>query len=591
MSRPWSWFRSFRVVSATFVLAALSPCRAQKVSVRGPEPAQVVLGDRADLKVVFEGEGNPSLVRPPRIRGLEVEVRGPNVLTSSTMVNGVWTERREISWVLRLRPRRTGRFEIPSLVVKEGGRSFRTKKTVLHCVEDLFGKEAAFLEADMEPAEPWLRQAVRIRVRFGLDRSLIGRLVSRGMSGLDLPVRLQAPWLDRFPAGLPPEDGKAQETEGSSLALNDHAARARPLDPVERDGRVYAVFEISRRFLVDRLGEGELEAPKLAFEVATRIGTDFFGQRVARETRRVFAHGKPLRFRVRPLPEKGRPEGFTNAVGRFTLHASCGRRKLRVGESFPLVLELRGTGNLEFVEMPELSDLPGFHRFGRKITRENGVLRAVYDLAVLDDRVKAVPPIPFGAFDPERGVYRDLRTDPIPLEVRPSRGAAKIEALPEAGEALTPGVDDIFDRIPVETPLDPPHRPGLLEILVLWLGPWLLLGAGLRFVERRRRFLRDPGLRARREAFRRFEERLSREGAMRAFAGLLTDRFGIKAGEILDPTLRERLERAGLSGDLAREAIALRDALEGSRYGGGGEEGLAGRVRTFADRVRKEVGS
>ncbi len=255
-----------------------------------------------------------------------------------------------------------------------------------------------------------------------------------------------------------------------------------------------------------------------------------------------------------------------------------------------MTLELSGSGNLEFVDPPALDDLPGFHRFGLKVERSPGRLTASYDFAALDASVHAFPPVPFAAFDPGEGRYVDLSTKALSLEVLPAKRRVEIEAPPPAGEALRPGIDDIFDRLPAARPLPPPWRPRPWQALLAWLVPVGVVLGLARLFARARRLARDPKLRARREAWRRLEARLAAEGPLRAFAGFLADRFGLEPGEVLDRGLSDKLTAAGLPEERAREARALLERLEAMRYAGGDEVQAAGEVRAFAERLRREVG-
>ena len=46
----------------------------------------------------------------------------------------------------------------------------------------------------------------------------------------------------------------------------------------------------------------------------------------------------PITVMVQPLPAQGRPAGFNNLVGRFSLDSDVSTKKLKVGESLTLTL-------------------------------------------------------------------------------------------------------------------------------------------------------------------------------------------------------------------------------------------------------------
>jgi hypothetical protein len=49
---------------------------------------------------------------------------------------------------------------------------------------------------------------------------------------------------------------------------------------------------------------------------------------------------------VAPFPAEGRPAGFVDALGKFTLALEVAPRELEVGEKLQLVLTIAGQGNL-----------------------------------------------------------------------------------------------------------------------------------------------------------------------------------------------------------------------------------------------------
>ena len=250
--------------------------------------------------------------------------------------------------------------------------------------------------------------------------------VSPFLRPLDVPLRIEAPWLRTWSGATAIATGAGVETaagERVRIAVNDDVVEAivigRAPSAVASAGGpggakpAMTTIEIARTFVATGDGELVVPAPTLSFTWATVFADDLVNGRVPVERRDVVRNGEPRTLRVLPLPEAGRPGGFQGAIGRFAVLAGIDRRKVGVGEPFHLKLRITGTGNLATFPTPRLDDLDGFHVYGA-IDDRRAVVRTIdYELAVVRDDVSAVPPIPFAYFDPSTesaAGYRVART-------------------------------------------------------------------------------------------------------------------------------------------------------------------------------------
>ena len=308
--------------------------------------------------------------------------------------------------------------------------------------------------------------ALVVRVGFGED-AFRDSLLPLFRRPLDLPFQLAVPWLADLPGASVLSSGAGG---GPSFALNDGLGIATDPIRLERDAGAFAVFEYPIVLLP--LAAGTLEIPEVAlhYAFATRFREDLLGDRVAEDRLEASARSEPLRISVLALPQEGRPDTFTGAVGALSLRASVAPRRLTEGESVKVTLTVAGQGNLEAFEAPPFLDLLGraassreFRELGRLDEargREQRVL--TYDVAVLRAQTQALPPLEFVYFDtrPPAG-YRSLTSDALALDVRPAQRKADEE----------------------HTPATPPTSPGRVAPglaigvagTLLALGTWLLL--------------------------------------------------------------------------------------------------------------------
>ena len=460
---------------------------------------------------------------------------------------------------------------------------------LLLCAAPLFGpaqepapgsaaSERAFVEVRAPREAYYVHEPIRITLRFGVEKGFLrDHLIQPFRQELDLPVRVEAPWLHGLAGTLALGEPDPGDGVRASFVLEDGLARAaRAPDRLEGE-RAFTVLEIERGFLPERPGELVIPAPRLHFSFATRFREDLAQGRVPEDRSEAEVVGELLRLAIRPLPEEGRPEGFGGAVGRFTVSAEAEPTELAAGESLKLLLSIEGEGNLALLVPPRLEGIDGFHVLGR-IEDVGSRRRAVtYDLAPLGPEVEEIPAIPFAFFDPGQPAgYRTARTEPIPIDVKPAAGGV---LPPGDGRELQPGEDDILDLKPV--PPGPGSRgrelPSALLAIAL-LAPWALALGVLLWL--RARACRDPARARALAAAAAFRERIDAPGADAAdlLADDLAARLACSASAVIAPDLSRRIAARGVPEELAERAAETLDSLVAARFGGGAASEDGGRI-------------
>jgi hypothetical protein len=279
--------------------------------------------------------------------------------------------------------------------------------------------ERAFVELVGPRSTCYVEQPLRLTIRFGVEREYLRHNVLQLFTRpLDVPVQLE------FPPGLVFEPAEPVEADAlaphPSFALGEEIVRAARSGEETRAGRSWVVLEIDRELVPHAAGRLELPGPLLHFAEATRFDEDLVSGSVPLDRSLALVRGAPLVLEIAPLPDAGRPQGFVDAVGNFTLHAEAEPRELAIGKHLTLVLTLEGQGNLARLTLPRLDDLAGLHLLGR-VEELSGNARTVSCEFVLESvRAREIPSIVLEYFDPELGSYRRASTQPIPLRVEAS---------------------------------------------------------------------------------------------------------------------------------------------------------------------------
>jgi hypothetical protein len=151
------------------------------------------------------------------------------------------------------------------------------------------------------------------------------------------------------------------------------------------------------------------------------FGRDPFGRR-GRES---VGETRAIDIEVLPLPEEGRPEGFTGAVGRFDMRVTPSSRTLRTGESLTLSVKISGRGDIKSIRDLEVPEFQDFRVFAPKARESADVQRLrvggvkTFDLVLVPQRPGkfTLEGFEFSYFDPELGEYVTETADPIEIEV------------------------------------------------------------------------------------------------------------------------------------------------------------------------------
>jgi hypothetical protein len=503
----------------------------------------------------------------PAVEGLAISgPSAPSVESNTTFVNGRRTSWRRTRWSLGVRPLQTGEFEIPPIELEVDGQALRTAPIPLRVVEDLRGADLGFLEITPSPARVVEGQPFSLELRFGWD------------AGLNVQfANLALPWWGQLPGTLELEMGAlppgAQRVEG--VTINERlGAVVEELPATEVGQRSFRTMRLVQSFLPARAGTVEFPTSFLEFGEVERA---LFGGTTKGKSH--FVAQPAFSLEVVPLPEAGRPLDYSGAVGTLAARATVDSADVRVGESIKLTVDWTGAGNLEFFTSPDPGRLDAFRDFrvyGKTEEKSFDRRRVVYDLAPLNARVSAIPPLPLSVFDPGQGSYRVVATEPVPIRVRELEGAVllpedqEVEHAPDLRDIDSAALGPAVEAGSGGSPSDGLLAAALAGLPLAWLG--------LRSTRRRRG---DPGApleRRRRAARRRLARALRRAADARAeldaFAAFLAARTREPDEAWVGRDARAwRAQDEARFSDVAPGAVealaAIQARLERAVYGGG----------------------
>ncbi len=417
-------------------LAAAAPCaRAQDGPLNAGvavQSRQVYVGQQFLLQIQIEGTDRPD---PLDVRPLERDFDvteaggGASNSTSVSIVNGRMTRqvRRGYNLNYRLAAKAEGEAVVPSLTITASGRSARTQPL------------------QMQVLPPQENDDFKLRLSLSDTRAYVGQpltLTATWYIGREVQeFSFTMPLLDdrRLDVLDPPASGQAQD-DLIKIPLGNRQAAARQ-EVGELGGRRYPVLQFEKVLVPRVAGSIDLSPSTVTF-VTPKPGpsrrrdpfddlfsdsffSGVFGSR--RELETLAIPSNRVRLEVLDLPVEGRPVGFNGWIGQFQLGAEAKPTAVAVGEPITLDLTVRGDGILESAAFPALNRQPALAR-DFNVPREIGageggrsVRSFTQTLRAKHDGVTRVPAIELPYFDPKEGAYRIARSEPIPLEVEPSR--------------------------------------------------------------------------------------------------------------------------------------------------------------------------
>ncbi|MEN8201283.1 MAG: BatD family protein [Bacteroidota bacterium] len=301
---------------------------------------------------------------------------------------------------------------------------------------------------------------------------------------------------------------------------------------------------------------------------------------------------RPLTIHVKPMPA-GAPEGFSGAVGDFSMVASLSDQEIEVNEALSLKITIRGTGNLPLLGEPKVN-LPPDHDL-YDVTRSlntstsgmriSGTVNFEYPIVARHAGRFRIAPVQFAWFDPKTKQYRTASTDEFTFTV------LKGESDDGSGNVYVPGVmhesvedlgTDIRDISRNSQGFVPLATSLFAARWYRWIYPIIFLLAVLaivliQVVTRRNA---DLNLVRNRQANKMAKVRLKKADRLRksedhskfyeeigkAIWGYLSDKLNIETSMLSREVVMEQLKQHNISDSMQEELLRIVDESEFSRF-------------------------
>ncbi len=325
------------------------------------------------------------------------------------VINGKMTSSKIISYYFQAV--KEGTFTIGAVTVESGGKSFRTDPLTITiqksasqakpapgagaAADDTGGPAAdeLFVRVLASPRKVYQNEPVVVTYT-------IFTLVNVSQFGFTKLPGTAGFWSEEYDLGQP---------QASSEVLN---------------GRRYTVAVIKKMALFPMSpGVKTIEPLEIACDVRVRqrsrdMFDDFFGDSFFGRTVRKTITSNPVTIEVVPLPEEGKPPGFSGVVGSYTIKDYLDKTDVRTNEALTYRLTIEGKGNIQTLQAPDIVFPSDFEAYPPKVTQDvqrgqgiTGKKMFEYVLIPRAAGTQRMKPVLFSFFNPETRAYQTLRTN------------------------------------------------------------------------------------------------------------------------------------------------------------------------------------
>lgn len=357
------------------------------------------------------------------------------------------------------------------------------------------------------------------------------------------------------------------------------------------NGEDYRFLVLKRAVLIpQRSGELIIEPIKMDFSVGIPTGRgDFFGNMITRNIS--YATESAVRkVRVKALPEAGKPEDFSGAVGEFEFSVSADKNVLKANDAAQIKVEVKGRGNLKLFEIPKIitpAELEAYTPEHKEevTTSLSGLQGSISDAYTVVPQFKGkykIPEVTFSYFNPKEEKYYTILAEAVFVEVTEGKDLPFVNN--DSAGSFKKNVianGNNFRFIALETKLKPIIKNDFLhstEFYLLLLLPFLAIPIGILIGKKRAKRAGDifgnkirNANRLARKYLSEAKKQLGKKEAFyialeKALHNFLKAKLQIETSEISKEKIAELLQNKGVDAATINEFITVLNDCDFARY-------------------------
>ena len=405
--------------------------QAEELTFTADAPNAVVMGETFRLSYTINTH-KANGFRLGDITDFDV-LMGPTQSSSSStsIINGVRTSSRTLTFTCILRPKKEGTYKIPAATINADGNRMTSKEISVKVLPpDQRG--ASTQQSGSQSAGRGATTAESGKI--GDDDLFIVATVNKKnvyeQEAILLTYKIYTT------VNLTNVSGKMPDLKGFHTQEVEMPKGNREFQLEHYKGRNYRTIVWSQYVLFPQQS-GQLEIPSIAFEgtVAQRVQSydpfeAFFNGGSSYVNVQKPIRTPKLTINVSPLPS-GKPVSYSGGVGDFSISSSINATELKENEAVTLKLVISGTGNMKLIKTPEVSFPADFevydpkidNKFSLKVGGQSGNKVIEYLAIPRYGGTYTIPPVEFSYFDVKSGAYKTLSTPEYTLNVEKGSGS------------------------------------------------------------------------------------------------------------------------------------------------------------------------
>ena len=364
--------------------------------------SKLALNER--LRIDFVMNQNGDNFSPPEFENFQI-IGGPNQSIKTSYVNGERKFSKTYSYFLK--PLKKGKLKINQASIEIDGEIYKSLQI-----------EVLITDSVKQPSDS-------VTQYYNDDDIELRALISKGSPYLNEPITVVYKLYYKAPINI----SDARETETPKFKDFWSQIIKIPQLNVKREiykGQNYNVVEW-RKVVLYPQKVGELEISPLSLNLVLDVPTDkrdFFGNVIYDQTSQMISTGM-RRIIVKDLPQLGKPDSFSGAVGNFEFDVILNKNSLRATESFQAELKVKGKGNLKLFDLPDIlvpNSMELFEPEREELISTNlsGMSGSVSKFFTIIPRFQGNFPIEeveFSYFDPNTEKYKVVKSPRLTIDV------------------------------------------------------------------------------------------------------------------------------------------------------------------------------
>lgn len=409
--------------------------QAEELTFTADAPSAVVMGETFRLSYTVNTHKAKNF-RVGNITDFDI-LMGPTQSSSSStsIINGVRTSSRTLTFTCILRPKKEGTYTIPAATIMAEDKQMTSKELTVKVLPPDQRSSAASSSGSQTSRGSSTSQSGQINDDDLFIVATVNKKKVYEQEAILLTYKIYTT------VNLTNVSGKMPDLKGFHTQEVEMPKGNREFQLEHYKGRNYRTIVWSQYVLFPQQS-GQLEIPSITFEgtIAQRVQNydpfeAFFNGGNSYVNVQKTIRTPRLTIDVSPLPA-GKPASFCGGVGDFSISSSISTTELKENEAVTLKLVISGTGNMKLIKTPEVKFPADFdvydpkvdNKFTLKVGGQAGNKVIEYLAIPRFGGNYTIPPVEFSYFDVKSGAYKTLKTHEYSLNVAKGNGSSSTSA-------------------------------------------------------------------------------------------------------------------------------------------------------------------